>query len=114
MRALLPAALTLAMIAPMSASGQSTPEIRLPEKLDKILRDTMEALEPSIDEAFEAMREFQVIDDPRHYQMPEVLPNGDIIIRRRPGAPSLTPEEDAPQEAPDAEPETLEDGSIKT
>ncbi len=114
MRALLPAALTLALIAPMSASAQSTPELRLPEKLDRILRDTMEALEPAIDDAFDAMREFQVIDDPRHYEMPEVLPNGDIIIRRRPGAPSMTPEEDVPEKAPDAEPETLEDGSVKT
>ena len=32
------------------------------------------------------------VDDLSHYQMPERLPNGDIIIRRKPEAPDLPPE----------------------
>jgi hypothetical protein len=102
MRALLSATIALALAAPLSAAAQSTPEMRLPEKLDRILRDTMEALEPAIDDALDTMREFQAIDDPRHYEMPEVLPNGDIIIRRRPTAPDMT----VPESHPDAAPST--------
>lgn len=32
------------------------------------------------------------VDDLRHYQAPEFLPNGDIILRRKPNAPSFEPE----------------------
>ena len=32
------------------------------------------------------------VDDLTHYQAPEFLPNGDIIIRRRPDAPEYVPE----------------------
>lgn len=32
------------------------------------------------------------VDDFSHYAAPEFLPNGDIIIRRRPGAPPFVPE----------------------
>ncbi|MBI1416361.1 MAG: hypothetical protein GC146_03985 [Limimaricola sp.] len=31
------------------------------------------------------------VDDLRNYQPPEFLPNGDIIIRRKPDAPPFTP-----------------------
>lgn len=34
------------------------------------------------------------IDDIRNYEAPEVLPNGDIIIRRRPDATPWEPRED--------------------
>ncbi len=39
------------------------------------------------------------VDSLRHYQMPEMLPNGDIIIRRSPGAPPL-PEDFTVPEGP--------------
>jgi len=32
-----------------------------------------------------------LVDDLTSYQTPEILPNGDIIIRRRPDAPDLPP-----------------------
>lgn len=32
------------------------------------------------------------VDDLAHYQAPEFLPNGDIILRRKPNAPSFEPE----------------------
>lgn len=35
-----------------------------------------------------------VVDDLTHYEMPERLPNGDIIIRRRPDAPEPPPLEE--------------------
>ena len=35
------------------------------------------------------------VDDLRYYQAPEILDNGDIIIRRKPDAPIWIPEPDA-------------------
>ena len=34
------------------------------------------------------------VDDIRHYTAPEFLPNGDIILRRKPDAPLWSPEPD--------------------
>ena len=83
-----------------AAPAQSTEELRLPERLDRALREMMEELKPVLDDALDYMRSFDGLDDPRHYELPQVLPNGDIIIRRR---------EDAPPFDPDGaeEPETL-------
>lgn len=36
----------------------------------------------------------QTLDSVRFYEPPEVLPNGDIIIRRSPDAPAYMPRED--------------------
>lgn len=70
-------------------------------KIDE-LRDSMEMMGPALAEfvreigpAFAEMLE--QVDDLRHYQAPEILPNGDIIIRRKPDAPGW-----APQSPPDA------------
>ncbi len=102
---------TLLVLGAGSASAQSTPELRLPETLDRTFRDMMESMKPAIDDAFEAMRNMTGIDDPRNYEMPEILPNGDIILRRRPDAPEYVPP--VPDEAP-AKPADPEDGSVKT
>jgi len=37
------------------------------------------------------------VEDWSQYEAPEVQPNGDIIIRRKPDAPVVTPEEEMPQ-----------------
>ena len=37
------------------------------------------------------------VEDWSVYEAPKVLPNGDIIIRRKPDVPELTPEEQMPQ-----------------
>lgn len=70
-------------------------------KIDE-LRGAMEMMGPALAEfvreigpAFAEMLE--QVDDLRHYQAPEILPNGDIIIRRKPDAPGW-----APQSPPDA------------
>jgi len=110
MRAIVPAVISICLLAPLPVSAQSTPEIRLPEKLDRALRDMMDAMKPAIDDAFDAMKDFQVIDDPRHYEMPEIMPNGDIIIRRRPDAPDLGPPDDQQETDQQAEP----DKGVKT
>ncbi len=38
------------------------------------------------------------IDDLSHYEAPEVMPNGDIIIRRKPDAPDQEAPETGPEE----------------
>ena len=87
-------ALTLAATPAMAQQVPSTPELRLPEQLDRDLRRFMDKMKPLLDETFEAFENLPDIDSLEHYQMPEVLPNGDIIIRRRPDAP---PYEAAPE-----------------
>ncbi len=112
---------TAAVLATLAgpATAQSEPEPLLPDNFDEILREMMEDVAPAIREMLELMRAFDGIDDARHYMLPEILPNGDIIIRRRPGAPPFghdetpapTPTPDPPETEP-GQPE--EDGSIKT
>lgn len=54
-----------------------------------LLRGLMAEIEP-------ALREFEgVIDDLSAYHAPEILPNGDIILRRK---VPRTPDPDAPEE----------------
>ncbi|MEM0989532.1 MAG: hypothetical protein AAGK00_11665 [Pseudomonadota bacterium] len=72
------------------------------QELGDALRDFLQQMEPTLDDAMEFFQQFEGIDDPRHYDMPEVLPNGDIIIRRSPDAPPFDP-------APEAEPATPSD-----
>lgn len=77
------------------ASAEPAEEPRLPEMLDRALRELMDEVRPALEDALDYMQSFGAIDDPRHYALPEVLPNGDIIIRRRDGAPPYRP--DAPE-----------------
>ena len=77
------------------------------------MRGIMTEMEPAIDEMRKSLDELgpafaefaqsvgpafaallDKVDDIRHYQAPEILPNGDIIIRRSPDAPAWTPPED--------------------
>ena len=63
------------------------------------LRDNLQEMGPAFGEfaqsvgpAFGALLER--IDDLRYYEAPEILPNGDIIMRRSPDAPVWEPEQD--------------------
>lgn len=92
------ACLALTLALPAAAQQiPSTPELRLPEQLDRDLRDFMDKMKPLLDETFDAFENLPEIDSLEHYRMPEMLPNGDIIIRRREDAPPLAPAEDAPE-----------------
>lgn len=64
------------------------------------LRGLMNEMEPTLRELAEgmepAMRKLlEIVDDFDAYELPERLPNGDIIIRRKPPAPPVEP--DAPE-----------------
>ena len=95
-----PACLTLSL-APVAAEG--TPGGSLMEEGAKLfLRGLMGQAEPMLDEMDRAFREIepslremgprlkQLVDlmgDAANYEAPERMPNGDILIRRKPGAP---------------------------
>ena len=70
------------------------------------MEPTLDALRDSFEEMGPAFAEFaqsvgpafgellEQVDDMRNYDAPEFLPNGDIIMRRRPDAPEWEPELD--------------------
>jgi hypothetical protein len=86
-------------IAPVHAGSPDTEERPLSKELDQIFRDLIEQMKPALDELLETLEVLEGIDSIEHYERPEILPNGDIIIRRRDDAPPL-PENNG------AEPET--------
>ncbi len=85
-----------------SADPEAGTEDRpLSERLDEVFRDLMEQMKPALDELLETLEVLEGIDSIEHYERPEILPNGDIIIRRREDAPPL-PHDDS--EEPGEEP----------
>jgi len=82
--ALVAAILVLGLGAPQTASAQNPRD--LAEDLADALEELFERMQPALDEALDLMQKFG-IDDPGHYRAPEILPNGDVIIRRREDAP---------------------------
>lgn len=117
-------ALTLSLsfsAAPSFAQDEEDGVDLMQEGAELLLRGLMNEMEPAIDDLKGMMEEFgpamqlfademgpvladmlSKIDDIKHYEQPEFLPNGDIIIRRSPNAPIW--------DAPETEPE--EDGQI--
>ena len=120
----LPLALVLAL-GPMAAGAQEDEDgFSLMEEGARIfLRGLMNEVEPALEDLEGAARELQPalralaeemgpalalmmsrIDDIQHYEAPEILENGDILIRRSPDAPPYrapgTEEPEAP--APEA------------
>ena len=60
-----------------------------------------EGLEPALEQFATQMGPalmdlMRTLDSIQYYEPPEILPNGDIIIRRRPDAPIFAPRENAP------------------
>ena len=72
------------------------------DEMQKGLGEAARTLGPKLSEMM------ALIDDLRHYQAPERLPNGDVILRRLPGAPPPPPLPDAdggPDRGPDRGPD---------
>ena len=62
-------------------------------ELEGIAQDIGPAMQLLADEMGPAIAEIMSkIDDIRNYEAPEILPNGDIIIRRSPDAPVFDPD----------------------
>ena len=101
-------AVLLAMYGvPGQAGASDASDPGLSERIERALRDMMQGMQPTLDQALDYMQSLGAIDDPRHYEMPEILPNGDIIIRRRDDAPEFRPE--PPDEPRDALPDEPRD-----
>lgn len=116
-----PALLTLLLIgllmpqAAMPDQGASRAEDELQQKLEEAMRDLFDAVRPAIDEVQAVIDIFAKIDSLDYYDRPEILANGDILLRRRADAPPWPPSE-APDEAPAPSPKIVPgedgDGSI--
>lgn len=94
-------ALTLALIAvisgPVAAQDADNPNDDLNEGIDLLGRGAELLLQGLLAELGPAWSELQsVLNDLNAYYPPEILPNGDILIRRKPADPS-------PGDAPDDE-----------
>lgn len=101
--------ITAMAVSPLAAQDAEEPSVSegfslMEEGAKLLLRGLMNEMEPALDEMGEAMTQLGAemgpaftmllsqIDDMRNYDAPEVLPNGDIIIRRRDGAPTYEPD----------------------
>jgi len=100
---LLAIATLAAFLAAAPAYGGDDDALKRPlsEELDDAFRDLIEQMKPALDELVKTLEVLEGIDNIKHYRRPEILPNGDIIIRRREDAPPL-PRDDG--EDGDAEP----------
>ena len=111
---LLLAPAAMAQEVPKADDGSSLME----EGAMLILRGLMTEMEPALDDMAKALDEarpmlqdlgpqltqlLEVMGDIRHYDKPLVLPNGDILIRRSPGAPPYKPAPALPQPGPNGE-----------
>ena len=92
--------LIFALAMPLPASAQdAAPENEGPSLMERGARMFFRGLMEDVDPALESLRDLvERVDDFANYHPPEMLPNGDIILRRK------TPEEmrDMP-ETPDGE-----------
>ena len=105
-------ALVVLTTLPLAAQEAEVPEDMsegfslMEEGAKLLLRGLMSEMEPAIDDLKSMTDEMATlgetmgpalialmaqIDDIRHYETPEVLPNGDIIIRRNSDAPTYVP-----------------------
>ena len=92
-------AAALALAAPAALAQEAPPEAETPGLMERgaemFLRGLMNEMEPSLREMEGALKEMQpevqklmeLMGDIRNYELPEKLPNGDIIIRRKPSLP---------------------------
>ena len=66
------------------------------QEMEPALNEMSKALEqlgPAVAPALEKL--MSLVDDMTHYEIPEMLENGDILIRRKPDAPPVEPPADA-------------------
>ena len=86
----------LAGVLPGQPAHTQSEDPPLSESIERMFRDLMDAVGPTIDELSETFDVLEQIDSLENYERPEILENGDIIIRRREDAP--------PFEFPEGEP----------
>lgn len=79
---------------PVSAQTGGQPLFPTPEEMEEFTGALRGALEDLAERSEPMLRRFELLlEDPDAYEAPEVLPNGDIILRRK---TPLTPEDEPP------------------
>ncbi|MEM9046135.1 MAG: hypothetical protein AAGC81_15720 [Pseudomonadota bacterium] len=93
MRRLHAACLAIAVAVTPSASFSQDidPSEPLSEQLGEVLRGLQETIAPTLRKMIDQFSVLEDIDGFENYGKPEVLPNGDILIPRRPDAPDYKP-----------------------
>ncbi|MEL6337569.1 MAG: hypothetical protein AAFS07_03895 [Pseudomonadota bacterium] len=87
---------------PASAQDTTTPQTppsgevernidEMKRTLDQLWDDVVTQMEPTIDRLMRNMETLDRVDDFGYYEDPEILENGDIIMRRKEDAPPLPP-----------------------
>ncbi|MEM6971839.1 MAG: hypothetical protein AAF577_03460 [Pseudomonadota bacterium] len=71
----------------------------LKQEFDRVWDDLVEEAQPTLDRLGNTFDTLRQVDDLRHYEDPVIMENGDILIRRREGAPPL-PEVEDTEESP--------------
>ena len=126
------APLALSPLSPASIAGaQEAPPSKESSRLIEdgaqlLLKGLLKEMEPALDDMARALDEarplleelgpqlsqlIEIMGDIRYYDKPIVLPNGDIIMRRRADAPPFNPKplfDSKPEKTPEAGPRILE------
>ncbi|MEO0822450.1 MAG: hypothetical protein AAF074_18740 [Pseudomonadota bacterium] len=96
MRCPAPIALVFALsllAAPGAAAEEDPFDLEaLKRQLDTVWDELVDDVAPALERLEGLMETLERVDDLQNYAEPEFLPNGDIIIRRRPEAPDFAPE----------------------
>jgi len=82
-------------MAPASGGSDTFGERSLSKTLNETLQGLMGQMKPAYEDLVEALKVFEEIDSFKNYERPEILPNGDVIIRRREDAPPLSRDDDS-------------------
>lgn len=97
----MPAVLLAATIGFSASTSTATADTSLPDALNELERHAEDLLGPEARRAVESLlpmietlmeRLPIVIENLPDYEMPEIMPNGDIIIRRKRKLPRIDPE----------------------
>ncbi|WP_460274968.1 AAA+ family ATPase [Celeribacter sp. ULVN23_4] len=97
------ALITMLMASPLAA--EETPPSEGSEGWNMLREGSRLLLEQLFEDMGPALEDLEgFVDDLNAYEAPEILPNGDILIRRKPDRPLTPPQEPGPEAMPpDAE-----------
>lgn len=103
---LVPFAATAQDAAPDPAESAEEGPSLIDRGLALLFEGLSQEMEPALDEMANALQEFgpavapalerlmALVDDMTNYEMPQMMENGDILIRRKPDAPAVVPQPD--------------------
>jgi len=106
---------------PPAATGDEAPGL-IEQGARMFLRGLIDEIGPQVDEMTsgieaaarklgpELERLMALVDDVKNYEPPERLPNGDIVIRRKAGAPPPPPLPEGKDDAPDTDAPDVPEG----